>query len=79
MTKKQATAIAKRLNVDCNEPFMFACMVKPGCFTACKANTGAALFTLLINLIEKVMESVGDDKDFKKLLAQALLSYLEEE
>ena len=79
MTKKKAAAIAKRLNVDCNEPFMFACMVKPGCFTACKAGTGAALFTLLINLIDKVMESFGDDKEFKQLLAQALLSYLDEE
>lgn len=37
MTKKKAMAIVKRLNIDCNEPFMFACMVKTGCVTACKA------------------------------------------
>lgn len=71
-------AIAKRLNKDCNEPFMFACMVKTGCVTACKAGSGGALFTLLINLIDKVMESLGDGDEIKCLLAKALQSYLDE-
>lgn len=80
MTKNEAKALANKLNVQCNQPFMFVCKVgKSGAYTAAKASRGDDLFTLLINLIDKVMEQYGDEQELRSLLAQALLSYLDEE
>ena len=80
MTKGKVNALVKMLNVQCDQAFMFVCKVgKSGAFTAAKASKGGDLFNLLINMIDKVMEQFGDDKEVRTLLVQALLSYLDEE
>ena len=41
MTKNEVNALVKRLNVQCNQPFMFVCKVgKSGAYTAAKASRG---------------------------------------
>lgn len=82
MTKKQAFAVAKTLDLRC-DAYLFATKVGTcGCITASKNyGDGWVLLTLFINLIEKVMENlnVKYHAQFRKLLIHSLLEYLREE
>lgn len=78
MTKKNALATARNLNVKC-DAYLFATKVGAGCVTASKNyGDGWILLTLFINLIEKVMENLNTSyhANFRKLLCTALLEYL---
>ena len=81
MTKKNAMAVAKNLDLKC-EAYLFATKVGTcGCVTASKNyGDGWFLLTLFINLLEEVMRqlNVAYHKDFRKMLIYAFLDYLKE-
>lgn len=81
MTKKNAFAIAKNLDLKC-DAYLFATKVGTcGCVTASKNyGDGWFLLTLFINLIEKVMEqlNVKHHAGFRAMLIRALQNYMEE-
>lgn len=81
MTKKNACAVAKNLDLKC-EAYLFATKVGTcGCVTASRNyGDGWILLTLFINLLEEVMKqlNVKYHNDFRKMLIYALLDYLKE-
>ena len=82
MTKKNAFAVSKMLDTRCDQAYLFATKVgASGCVTASRNfGDGWFLFTLFINLIERVMENlnVKYHKDFRAMLIRALQNYMEE-
>lgn len=83
MTKKNAFAITKTLDVRCDQAYLFATKVgASGCVTASRCvGDGWALLTLFVNLIDSVMEKLSTKyhTGFRVLLIEALLNYLAED
>lgn len=81
MTKKNAIAVARNLDLKC-DAYLFATKVGTcGCITASKNyGDGWFLLTLFINLLEEVMRqlNVKYHKGFRAMLIRALQNYMEE-
>lgn len=79
MTKGKARNIDKILNVQCDEPFLFAVKVGAGCLVSSKCHgNGYEIFTLLVNVIDNVMQNLQHNKhkQFVEILCLKLLQYL---
>lgn len=79
MTKNKARAIDKSLNVQCDEPYLFAVKVGSGCLVSSKCHgNGYELFTLLVNIIDNVMQNLqrNHHSQFVEILCLKLLQYL---
>lgn len=57
MTPKKAAAVSKRIDVMCDEPFMFACKVGSGCHASCKGKRDPQDYlTMILELIDGVFD-----------------------
>ena len=82
MTKNKAKDIARKLDVACDEPYIFSVKVGAGCLNSVTVNGDQwALLTLVINIIDSVMnklKNIHQDK-FRQLLCLKLLQYLNDD
>lgn len=82
MTKNKAKDIARKLNVACDEPYIFSVKIGAGCLNSVTTNGDSwILFTLLINILDSVMNNlkkIHQDK-FRQLLCLKLLQYLNDQ
>ena len=82
MTKNKAKDIARKLDVSCDEPYIFSVKIGAGCLNSVTVNGDSwVLLTLVINIIESVMNNlkkIHQDK-FRQLLCLKLLQYLNDD
>lgn len=82
MTKNKAKDIARKLDVACDEPYIFSVKVGSGCLNSVTSHGDSwVLFTLLINVYDSVMlnlKKIHQDK-FRQLLCLKLLQYLNDD
>ncbi|MBQ3433994.1 MAG: hypothetical protein IJG24_02985 [Selenomonadaceae bacterium] len=83
MTPKKAAAVAKRLNVTCDESFMFACKVGSGCHVACKGSRDPHVYlTMILTLIDGVFDRLDGTSEKRKIFIdtfiKVLVRYLED-
>lgn len=79
MTKKNAVATSKNLDLRCDDAYLFACKVGAGVFSSLKAKGNwTIILSLLLNLIEDVMRKLKSPQhaETRELLCLAILKHL---
>lgn len=81
MTPKKAAALSKRIDVMCDEPFMFACKVGSGCHASCKGKRDPQDYlTMILQLIDGVFDRLPprQKEKFIEWFLLVLKRYLED-